>query len=1534
MAGSCKKRWANWRERREKSKARDRPKTHGSGTAAATPPPPSTASPTPPSGVTSPTLSAEQSLGMVRPSAGLEAFSRLTFPTEAQPTEQGISEHGLIAPSGTTTERRTPPSPSQRLWDAAYNSLAEDENTAKLIRSYVETLEEVLGDKDSKPSAADVSARLKDPNKRQTYMRKLVEDGQAKISTSSKITQGVGDVVQFVLSAKAMIDLAIQNIPQAALPWAGVCIALQILLNPVQAIESNLAGITHVISRMDWYCALTEHILSQNNIVVGKDSFKSVQLRLENRVIELYKALLLYQIKSVCSFYRHQGWVFLRGLANIDDWDADLKIVTYVEATLQNDLSQFNSQHTKSLLGQLAEEAKKRKALLGDIHQALQSSIAVQKEINQALQDGIVAQKVIHRDEKDTQCLQDLRLTDPRHDRTRIIETKGGLLADAYHWILDNAEFRQWCDDEQSRLLWIKGDPGKGKTMLLCGIIDKLQSSTLGRGLLSFFFCQATDARINNATAVLRGLIYLLLDQQPSLIPHARNKYDHAGRALFEDANGWVALSEIFTNILQDPSLEGAYLIIDALDECINDLPKLLKFIVEMSSTFPHVKWIVSSRNWPEIEKDLNAATRKVRLCLELNEASVSEAVTAYVKFKVHRLAERNKYKPDTRDAVQSYLSENAHGTFLWVALVCQNLDNIPERKAQKKLTAFPPGLDALYQRMMDHISDSNDSEDADLCKSILAIMSAVRRPIMLDELAAFVAMPGEASADYEVLAEIIGLCGSFLTLRERTISFIHQSAKDFLLGPAAHELFPSGIKDIHHTVFSQSLRVMNSTLCRDIYSLGAPGSSIDDAKLPDPDPLAAARYTCVYWVDHLHDWQSSDNTKHLDVFQDGGIIDNFLRTHYLHWLEALSLCRSMSQGILSMAKLESILQLPSLVYDMRRFVLYCGWVVENHPLQVYASALVFSPTRSMTRNLFKQEHTQVVESVTFSPDLKLVASGSYDQTVKIWDAATGACMQTLAGHSDYVNSVTFSPDSKLVASGSADNTVKIWDVATGACMQTLAGHSKYVSSVTFSPDSKLVASGSADKTVNIWDAVTGACMRMLVGHSDYVKSVVFSPDSKLMASGSSDNTVKIWDVVMGVCTQMLAGHSDYVSSITFSPDLKLMASESADKTVKIWDVATGIYTQILVGHSDYIKSIVFSPDLKLVASGSYDKTVKIWDVATGACMQTLAGHSHHLSSVAFSPDSKLVASGSADKTVKIWDVVMGAYTQMLAGHSHYVNSIAFSPDLKLVASGSSDKTMKIWDAVTGACMQTLVGHSDYGNSVTFSPDSKLVASRSYKTMKIWDVATGTCMQTLVGHSDYVQSIVFSPNLKLVASGSYDKTMKIWDVATGACMQTLAEHSDYVNSVAFSPDAKLVGSGSYKTVKIWDVATGACMQTLAGHSDFVRSIVFSPDSKLVASGSSDNTMKIWDVATGACTQTLAGHCDGSDVMSSWSRNQKTPYHQDYKVDRDGRWIMRGLENWLWLPPDYQARCSTLAASTIAIGCLSGRVLVMTFPTDN
>ena len=177
--------------------------------------------------------------------------------------------------------------------------------------------------------------------------------------------------------------------------------------------------------------------------------------------------------------------------------------------------------------------------------------------------------------------------------------------------------------------------------MLLCGIINELTKSALDNITISFFFCQGTDARLNHATAVLRGLLFMLVDKQPPLISHVRRLYDKTGKRVFEDVNAWEALSEMLTYILKDPLLKTTYLIIDALDECITDRKKLLELVAQKSSAYPYVKWIVSSRNWPAIEETLDNTSQKTQLCLELNEATVTGAVAIFVNSKVQELTEK-----------------------------------------------------------------------------------------------------------------------------------------------------------------------------------------------------------------------------------------------------------------------------------------------------------------------------------------------------------------------------------------------------------------------------------------------------------------------------------------------------------------------------------------------------------------------------------------------------------------------------------------------------------------------------------------------------------------------------------------------------------------------------------------------------------------------------------------------------------------------------------------------------------------------------
>ncbi|KAF1932604.1 HET-domain-containing protein [Didymella exigua CBS 183.55] len=627
-------------------------------------------------------------------------------------------------------------------------------------------------------------------------------------------------------------------------------------------------------------------------------------------------------------------------------------------------------------------------------------------------------------------CLRDLSPGNPCDDKKRIEGMKGGLLADSYCWIRDNTTFQQWQTDSHNQLLWVKGDPGKGKTMLLCGIIDVLHDSTPKTTLLSYFFCQAPDSRINSATAVLRGLLFMLMDQQPSLVWHIRKKHDQAGKSMFEDRNAWVALTEIFADVLRDTSLSATYLIIDALDECVTDLPELLSFIAKQSSASSRVKWIVASRNWPAVEEKLGAAEHKTTLSLELNAESVAAAVKVFIQQKVCQLAQEKRYTPEVEEVVLQHLTSNANDTFLWVALVCQDLKETPKWLVLEKITLFPPGLDALYKRMLDQISESNSAK---ICQQVLASTTVLYRPVTIPELIALVQPLENLANDLESVREIVGLCGSFLTLRNDTVYFVHQSAKDFLLAKALNGVFPDRTEDIHQAIFSKSLAIQSRTLHRDMYSLKALGSPVEIVQAPKPDPLAASRYSCVYWIDHLCDSNPRFSATYAGCLQSSGTVDTFLREKYLYWLEALSLCGSMPKGVLSITKLQSLFQgkehsdsVRALVNDAYRFLLYHKGAIESYPLQTYASALLFSPKGSLMRQLFRHEEPG---GITIRPAM------SND-----WST----CLQTLEGHSDWVRSVAFSPDSSRLArlaSASDDGTVKIWDASSGTCVQTLEGH-------------------------------------------------------------------------------------------------------------------------------------------------------------------------------------------------------------------------------------------------------------------------------------------------------------------------------------------------------------------------------------------------------------------------------------------------------------------------------------------------------------
>ena len=552
------------------------------------------------------------------------------------------------------------------------------------------------------------------------------------------------------------------------------------------------------------------------------------------------------------------------------------------------------------------------------------------------------------------------------------------------------------------------------------------------------------------------------------------------------------------------------------------------------------------------------------------------------------------------------------------------------------------------------------------------------------------------------------------------------------------------------------------------------------------------------------------------------------------------------------------------------------------------------SQAREAIAHAFPQElealagHADWVNSASFSPDGERVATASYDQTARVWNAATGQVVAKLVGHSGDVYSVAFSPDGQRVVTASADKAARVWYATTGQVIAKLVGHSDDVNRVAFSPDGQLVATASFDRTARVWNAVNGQLIAKLAGHSGDVNSVAFSPDGQLVVTASFDGTARVWNAVNGQLIAKLEGHSGNVNGAVFSRDGKKVVTASADHTARVWNAATGEVNMKLEGHSGAVNSAGFSPDGQQVVTASDDNTARVWNAVNGQVIAELEGHSGNVNSAVFSRDGKRVVTASNDGTARVWNTATtGEVIAKLEGHSGSVGSAAFSPDGRRLVTASVDNTARVWNAATGQVIVRLTGHSDAVNSAEFSPDGQRVVTASNdNTARVWNAASGQLIAKLAGHSGFVYSAEFSADGRSVVTASQDKTARVWNAATGDVIGRLAGHSGQVLSAAFSPDGQRVVTASEdRTARVWNAATGELITKLEGHSGDVNSVAFSPDGERVVTASEDRTARVWNAATGELIGKLEGHSGQVISVALSSDGQRAVTASDDKTAR-------------------------------------------------
>ncbi|KAL6811920.1 vegetative incompatibility protein HET-E-1 [Trichoderma camerunense] len=1109
---------------------------------------------------------------------------------------------------------------------------------------------------------------------------------------------------------------------------------------------------------------------------------------------------------------------------------------------------------------------------------------------------------------------------DPRcHPRTRL-----NVLAEIYNW---------FEDPHGKCIYWLCGMAGTGKSTISRTVAEYLAEKKVP--CASFFFKKGEGDR-GGATLFFTTIAAQLVQQLPCIVPHVR-------AAIEADMNiSDKTKNEQFEKLILEPldKCEGQQstvvsIVIDALDECDleDDARSMVHLMARaMEVTSVRLRFFITSR--PELPirlgfKGIGNSYKELALH-DIPEPDIKKDIAIYLEDELTAIVQRYNLSVETRRQIPPQwpgsqniekLVDMAIPLFIYAATACRFLKDRRLGGPKEQLERFFDSdlnprskLGATYLPVLDQLIRGLEGGEKEAVitrfKDIVGIIVLLASPLSASSLASLLVI------DIENIDNQLDMLHSVLNIPsspDAPIRLFHLSFRDFLVNKENRATNPFWVDEqgAHKEIMVCCLKLLSANYLRnDICDLRRPAtlrSEIEQEKIDAHFP-SEMQYACLYWVHHL---KESGRT-----IRDHDQVHHFLIDHLLHWIEALSLLGRISESIgmfdslLGMIDSEDSVEISAMIRDAKRLILINRSSINETPLQIYSSALLFAPEKSVIRNIFRDQfpswisllpqvendwdaclatlegHTEKARTVSFSPDGRHLASSSADGTVKLWDTATGRCTATFVSNAGYNGTVCFSPDSRQLESP-LNNQIKLWNSITGCCITTFEGHNAAVTDISFASDGRQLASASEDHTVKLWDTETGDCIRTFEGHDEEVEIVSFAPDNRQLASVSNElgveytgiyiGLIKLWNTELGSCTATLTGHNDRINAIAFTPDSRRLASASEDSTVKLWDTAIGSYIITLKGHKKWVEAISFTPDGRQLASASADATVKLWDMNTaaiGSCIATFTGHNHWVIAIAFTPDGQQLASASADKTVKLWDTATGRCITTFTGHQYSVTAISLTPDGRQLASASEDHTVKLWDITISHSLSTTDSHNETITDLSFTADGRQLASASQdQTVRLWDAATGRCITTFKGHETSVHAISFAPDGRHLASLSVSGTLRLWDITTGHCSTTL-QNDDDILSITFAPNNQQLASVSRdrdavrypsgNTIKLWDISTGCCTAILERNDNHSSLIAFSPNSQVLVSTSTGNTTKFWDLLTGSHTATLPG--DGGEEV--------------------------------------------------------------------
>lgn len=493
--------------------------------------------------------------------------------------------------------------------------------------------------------------------------------------------------------------------------------------------------------------------------------------------------------------------------------------------------------------------------------------------------------------------------------------------------------------------------------------------------------------------------------------------------------------------------------------------------------------------------------------------------------------------------------------------------------------------------------------------------------------------------------------------------------------------------------------------------------------------------------------------------------------------------------------------------------------------------------------------HQQAIYSVAFSPDNSLVATGSFDHSIKLWDAKTGKEIRTFAGatgHQNLVLNVAFSPSGESLASGGSDNFAKIWDVPVNAPVKEFV-HPAGVNAVAVSVDGKLVAGACKDGSIKLWTSADGKAAGSLAGHPGGATAAAFSANGQLLATGGVDQNLRFWNPANAQQLAQIGAHAAGLTAVALHPNNTIAYSAGEDGFLKWWQLPA-VAPRALPVHAGAVTALFHSADGNSVLTGGADKMVKLSNFANGQLVKDFAGAGAALQAVALSPNPTTAAAGGADGKLYLWSTADGKLLAQPQAHANGVTGLAFHPSQPILATVGADGLLKTW--ALPMSVARAIPTPDRVLATVLSVDGKrLFTAGADKLVRSWTFATGALERQFAGHTGAVTALAVSADGNTLISAGADETIRIWNVANGAQIAQIGGHAGAINSLSLTAKGDLlVSAGDDGAIKLWQLPIAAAKQF--AHPDAVNGFSLSADNNRLVTIGNDKQVRIWNLANG------------------------------------------------------------------------------------